>query len=51
MEDPEIEEIFDKFLKNEQLDSNTKINKLKQLLIVFSNRWAEERAISTVKPV
>ena len=47
MEDPELQEIFDRFISNRNIEDSAKIQKLKQLLIVFSNRWAEERTIST----
>lgn len=42
-------EIFDRFISNPHVDDKAKINKLRQLLVVFSNRWAEERTISCVK--
>lgn len=48
MEDPEMSEIFEKFLGSSHIDDKAKIAKLKQLLIIFSNRWAEERTISCV---
>ena len=48
MEDPEIQEIFDRFINNASIEDSVKIQKLKQLLIIFSNRWAEERTISSV---
>lgn len=41
-------EIFDRFIGNPQVDDKAKITKLRQLLVVFSNRWAEERTISCV---
>lgn len=46
MEDPELQEIFDRFISNRNIEDSAKIQKLKQLLVVFSNRWAEERTIS-----
>jgi hypothetical protein len=49
MEDPEIQEIIEKFVGNPAIDSNAKIQKLRQLLIVFANRWAEERTLSCVE--
>lgn len=50
MEDPEIQEIFDRFVNNASIEDSVKIQKLKQLLVIFSNRWAEERTISSVGP-
>lgn len=43
-----MNDIFDKFLTASHIDDNAKIAKMKQLLIIFSNRWAEERTISCV---
>lgn len=48
MDDPEMAEIFDRFISNPHVDDKAKVQKLKQLLIIFSNRWAEERTISCV---
>lgn len=48
MEDPEISEMFEQFIENEELDDKTKLRKMKRILNEFSNRWAEERTLSSV---
>ena len=48
MEDPEIKEIFDKFIENQELDEKTKLRKMKKILLEFSDRWAEERTMTAV---
>ena len=48
MEDHETREIFDRFINNEKIEDSVKIHKMKQLIIIFSNRWAEERTLSSV---
>lgn len=48
MEDPEINDMFEEFINNEELDEKTKLRKMKRILNEFSNRWAEERTLSCV---
>ena len=49
MDDPEIHQIFEKFLQNPNLTDETKLRKLKRIVIEFSNRWAEERTLTSVR--
>lgn len=49
MEDPEISQMFEQFIQNEELDDKTKLRKMKRILNEFSNRWAEERTLSSVR--